>query len=307
MLHDVETMLFVPGLPRCATTAFVNVLSQHSAVEVGVQKEPHYYLPMDLKKKLFAFETKSGRVMKKAFYKLGFCYNYEEYQENFRNAADVLIDGSTLYSLYPESFENIKNDFGDVKTCKFIFFMRGNSLKRAISHYKFSVSRGEEYRSFDDAIRTELSSGLENWILNGYVKGGDVTEAFSRVEKLFGLENVLLVDIEKVAIFSNEFMLLVLEFLGVEEYEFDFDVYSNGSEEIANPIFKKIRVFMRVLRQINPRFFDNSLTRFIFNGFISNVKKIEPVPVEVSEEILNVFENVDSKNRDLYVNKGVQL
>jgi len=40
----MKKFLFIPGLPRCATTSFVQVLGQHPDIFLPKMKEPHFFL-----------------------------------------------------------------------------------------------------------------------------------------------------------------------------------------------------------------------------------------------------------------------
>jgi hypothetical protein len=286
--------VIVPGLPRCATTALVNILSQHPELTVGIQKEPHFFIPDVLRNALYTFE---GDGTKSSFSKLGFCVTDEEYSGNYTSDGGTWIDASTLYSAHPSSIEEIsKYGFEQVR---FVVMFRG-ALKRAWSHYNFSVSRGEEYRSFEDALREE-QKGPSDWLLGGYIESGRVAPVVKKINEYFGHGSLYLVDVDTVDITSSEFLSDLLSFLGIESLKLDTNVYPNGSEQMRYKWVQSIRISLRKVRQSNPVLFDNKLTRWAFERFISLAPKAEAEALPTLEASYNkLFSDVDAENQLLY-------
>jgi hypothetical protein len=296
-----NNILVIPGLPRCATTSLVNVLSQHPMIFVGVQKEPHYFLPEEVKFKSYSLDSNGNRV---SFNKLGFCQSLNEYEENYKTLNHSndgwFIDGSTLYSSHPDSIRVISTSYAKNRNLKFIVAFR-ESLNRAKSHYSFSLSRGEEYLGFHEALKAERNGVRNNWILNGYLEGGRISPVVEEIVDNFGIESLFLFDLDQVSIFSQDFMDDLCLFLNVNPQKFDFDVYQNGGEIPKGKILKSIRVAMRRVRQLNPRVFDNKFTRYFFNKFMQRIPKEEKGPQqEISEELVYLFNRIDQENSEVF-------
>jgi hypothetical protein len=294
-----RSLLVIPGLPRCATTSLVNLLAQNDLVKAGKQKEPHYFLPSDFKK--IAYSIEMGR--RKHFDKLGFCNTEKEFLSNYTSGGDYFIDASTLYSTHPDSIKFIKNYTNKKVQVKFIIMYR-NGFNRAYSHYQFSKTRGEEVRSFNDCLEDELSlSFYDGWLLKGYIHGSRIKPVYEEIVGSFGLGSVYIVNLDKTKIFSEDFMREIEGFLDVKSWNYDFEVYSNGSEQISSNIFQNIRVLLRKIRQVNPVLFDNRITRKFFENFMAIVPKVEvekPNLDEFSNEIIKNFNNIDVENEEVF-------
>jgi hypothetical protein len=288
--------LFIPGLPRCATTSLVNVLSQRDDIGVGIQKEPHYFIPAKDKERIYSFEGKR----KISFKKLGFCESELSYIANYKLLAneDYFIDASTLYSAYPETISEISKYFSQAK---FIILYR-SALSRAYSHYSFSKTRGEEYRSFQEALNEEVEGKSNEWLLKGYLAGSRLAPLVREICKSYGAEKFLIIDIEKSDIYSEEVINKIESFLGLQSAEYDFAIYENGSASLSNPLLRWFRKMMRKVRQFNPELVDNKVTRYFFNIFMSlspkekkNDSELKNIPLEVKK----LFDDIDMENKKI--------
>jgi hypothetical protein len=150
----------------------------------------------------------------------------------------------------------------------YFIIMNRDPFDRAFSHYKFSLSRGEEFRSFSKALEDERDGKYADWLLGGYVKGSKVGPIKKEVIRCFSESKLMEVDLRESDIFTKDFFRKVCCFLGLQDYEFNFDVYENASGVIENPILNKFRIFFRSLRQHNPYIFDNKITRYFFERFM---------------------------------------
>lgn len=270
-----KTLLVIPGLPRCATTSLINVLCQHPDVYRSAVKEPHTLIPDTRRESLFGFVGKK----KLPFRKLGFLDGSSNYIDNFNGFSghDVFIDASTLYSVHLAFIGELKklskeNDL----TLKFILLNR-DPYDRAVSHYRFSVSRREEYRSFREAVESEVRGENGDWILGGYLKGGDSTPLQEALCEEFPNSDVIMVDIDNTNIRSSDFWDRVTSFLGLDSFNFDYNVYENKSEVYSNIIAITIRYWMKRIRDISPRFFEQPIFRkpfsFVMKLFSNHASK----------------------------------
>ena len=87
-------IVFIPGLPRCATTTLASLLVQHPAVAAPRHKEPHFFLPAGDAARLYAYEGRARRP----YPTLGFCQDRAAYLHTLRagTPATLHVDASTL-------------------------------------------------------------------------------------------------------------------------------------------------------------------------------------------------------------------
>ncbi|WP_341217765.1 hypothetical protein [Neptunomonas phycophila] len=275
-----KTLLIIPGLPRCATTAVVNLLTQHPDVFSSNIKEPHTLIPEVERSKLWGFDGES----KQSFSKLGFIDDEEQYLKNFDffKEPGVYIDASTLYSVHHSFLNSLENIEAKGIAIKFLILTR-DPFKRAYSHYQFSVSRGEDPRNFSDAIREELSGESDGWVIGGYLKGSSLKVVDAILER-YSDDTIKIVDIMNDDIQSQAFMSDLNHFLGVSDFQYDLDVYGNESKEYGR-IGGFLRKLARKFRSFNPVLLDNKLTRSFFNYFICFLNKYLSKPKgEISDE-----------------------
>ena len=279
----MKSVLFIVGMPRSATTSVCNVLAQHPKVHHGFVKEPGFFVSA-LKDRLYAFDSKGEKVR---FSRLGYLETYDEYCRNYGGMSQggVYLDGSTIYSLHCDAFiEQIKDcPLLDGVEKKFMVLHR-DPQERAISHYKFSVARGEEHRTFKQALIDESEGKYLDWILGGYVQGGEFKAVVDAIERQFGGESLIVVDIDRTELFSNAFFEKLTSFLGVEHYLFDFNVYQNANINASAGWVAFLRRVLRKIRQFNPLFFEHPLFRY-FHRIVMRffLRKVHENPVQDDE------------------------
>lgn len=138
--------LFLIGAQKCATTFLAECLAAHVSVELASPKEPDY----------FTRHADKG---------------LEWYAACFRNQNDkYLLDASTSYSVFPYAESSTAKAgprsgvpgriYGANPRAQIIYVVR-DPIQRAYASYWHSVRRGEEDRSFLDAI------DHADWYLDG--------------------------------------------------------------------------------------------------------------------------------------------
>ena len=289
-------LLLVPGLPRCATTSLVNILQQSPDIAVGRNKEPHCFITHKSEK--YSFDSKGKKISLKS---AGFNLTIDSFIKNYENSAAYTLDGSTLYSVDDYCLDNIdeSNLFNEVKA---IVCFR-SSLKRAYSHYTFSISRGEEYRSFPEALESELMGQTSNWLLKGYLAGSRIEPFVSYFSKKYGSENLHIIDLDNTNLVEESNIHAVCQFLNIPKFQYSKEVYTNKNIDISSPLLVKIRTVMRRFRQLNPSITDNKLTRPIFNYIISKFPKETTTPVldfELKQQFKDIFESIDKENKRIF-------
>lgn len=292
----MNKLILVPGLPRCATTTLVNILNQSVHISLGKIKEPHYFIK-DCS--LYSFE-RDGKC--RSFEAQGLISDQKNYLLNYDISKKYILDASTLYSAHPQCIASIKNSeiFSDV-LCILLY---RDSFDRALSHYLFSKSRGEEYRDFKTAIIDELDGKHKNWILKGYISGSRISPFVQQFRSIYGPEKIKIVKLSDVNINSQSFIGDICNFLELDIFNYKSEVYQNESRNISSPLFVEIRMLLRKIRQANPRLFDNKLNRAFFNYFMNlfpksnkDLKEYESIKLEFA----HVFDEIDFENDRLKI------
>jgi len=126
--------IFIVGAQKAGTTSLYHWLAQHPAIR-GM---PHTKdLPFFADEKLFA-------------------QGIDYFTQIFSGTSDnqLIMSGSVHYLFFPIALERIRAHCPDAK----ILVTLREPLARSISAYRFAVQRGLESRSFDEAVRDELSA-----------------------------------------------------------------------------------------------------------------------------------------------------
>jgi len=261
----MKKFLIIPGLPRCATTSFTQILGQHPEIFLPKIKESLYFLPH--KNKYYMFNRKGEKV---PFDKSGFINTKKEFNANYNGFKDdcIYIDGSTLYASHHDSINEIHKQ-KDIDP--YFIILKRDPFKRAVSHYLYSVSRGEEFRKFDEALNDEKNGLHQNWLLKGYLAGSDSSECEDKIKELWGESRLITVNIDTDNVFSQSFMNQVLANLNLDNFLFDFQETANTLTYATNPVMREIRIIFKRVRQLNPALFDNKFTRVFFNAFMKSI------------------------------------
>jgi hypothetical protein len=90
-------------------------------------------------------------------------------------------------------------------------------------------------------------------------------------------------------VFSDDYLRKIFAFLNIDYVEIDTSVKANSLTYIRNPILRELRIFIKSIRAINPKLFDNKVTRKLFTVFMKSV----PVKEDASGEL--------EKFKDLYM------
>jgi hypothetical protein len=258
----MKKFLFIPGLPRCATTSFVQVLGQHPNIFLPKMKEPHFFLRD--REQFYLFDKKGNKI---PFGRCGFINSEKEFNKNYNQFRDngIFIDGSTLYSVHPESINQIaaKKDIDP-----YFIILKRDPFKRAVSHYLYSISRGEEFRSFEEALADERNKKYSKWLLGGYIRGSSLKECEEKIKFHWGTEKLIVADIDNEKVFSKNFMSAVIKLLDLKSFDFNYNIQSNNLVYTENKTIQYLRICFKKARQRNPLMIDNKVTRFLFERFM---------------------------------------
>lgn len=126
---------FVVGAQKCGTTSLHMYLSQHPKLFLPAQKETEFFYRDD-------YFRRGG----------------EWYLQTYFSSAK---EGQTLGEVCPQYMfsEDVPERIHRVFPCARIVFMLRDPITRAYSHYRMSVRRGREKRSFERVLDEELEAG----------------------------------------------------------------------------------------------------------------------------------------------------
>lgn len=293
----MNKILFVVGMPRCGTTNLCNLLSQHPEINAGRLKEPGFFL-FSVKNKLYAYNSSGKKI---DFSRLGYLQTERDYVKNYSSSKeDIWLDGTTIYSLHIESFiESVRgSDLLSHVEKKFIVLYR-DKAKRAVSHYLFSLSRGEEFRKFDCALEDEISGRDEDWLLGGYIKGGEYENVVELIAENFGKDSVKAYDIDRFNASYEKSLDEIVSFVGAKDFLFNMEVYKNSNFSSTSPLFNFLRRLIKKIRDFNPRFFENKLFRKMFEMFVILFGENQNVYKKKAACLLKVYENYVKVKHDI--------
>lgn len=208
------------GAAKAGTTTLYDVLKDHSQIYLPHIKETHFFDDPQ-------------------YWDRGAEWYFNEY---FSKVKDQPLIGEITpsYVYFPDVPERIFSTLGpDVK----IILMIRNPVDRAISHYKMHHSRGNENLSFSEAAEAEKSR-LEQTYLEqsrySYMSRGYYSEQIENFLKYFSKEQIHVMVFEEIFQDKKESYTKVLEFLGVDFEELNWDRQSNFSAVPRSKIINHI-------------------------------------------------------------------
>jgi hypothetical protein len=134
--------LIVVGAQKAGTTTLHSLLSKHPQVVEGVRKELHYFD--------FNFVSVRHSYLRK------FEKNLSRRPLSTWLSPTWLLDSSPSYLAHPLVASRIKNVLPEAR----LVVLLRNPAERAVSHYFHNVRAGREVRTFDQAIRDEISGEM---------------------------------------------------------------------------------------------------------------------------------------------------
>ncbi len=199
------------GAQRCGTTSLFESLMEAQFILKPVRKEIH-------------------------FFDINYMKGYEWYLSQFPYIKDenYLTGEATPYYFYHPVVPLRVYDFCKImsKEIKFILLLR-NPVDRAISHYKFNLTRGIESLSFEEAIKVEPQriGGEDSKLINNhhyysfnhqhfsYLSRGIYIEQLKRWLNFFPLEKFLIISSEEFFKEPQKIINLICKFFDREPYE----------------------------------------------------------------------------------------
>ncbi len=224
------------GAAKAGSTTINDVLSQHQNIFLPPAKELHF------------FDNDE-------FYAKG----ADWYASHFKLASAGQVTGEVTpaYMSYESVPERIRMTLGD--DVKIIFSLR-EPVARAYSEFLHNRRRGFIAAEFDEAIRWEFErTGLTRWERRkfSFISRGYYAQQISRFLEIFPRSNMFFIIMEEdFGSRSPETFAALLDFLGVEQRQLDFEKRSNVAYEprsmaaqrmlfIENPVRRWARSLVR--------------------------------------------------------------
>ncbi|MEQ9079372.1 MAG: sulfotransferase [Sandaracinaceae bacterium] len=186
----------VIGAQKCGTTSLYRHLAAH----------PDVYMPGAKEVEFFSSDERFER---------GLDWYIETYFGDAGGAA-ARGEASTHYMMFvPSVADRIRRTLPDVK----LIAVLRNPVERAYSHYRMSQMRGQESRSFAEAVEACLARPPDAPIeVHGdYVRLGEYGRILAAYARLFPREQLHIVLTEELADAPERTMAEVYRFLGVDE------------------------------------------------------------------------------------------
>ena len=233
---------FVVGAPRCGTTSMYEYLKKTDGIYMSPVKEPNYfsriiipddyiYAPIRDEKKYFALFS------------------------NIKNES-IVGEASTTYLQDPAAPKLIHEK---IPNAKIIMSLR-DPVERAFSHYLHFQSTGFEKRSFDQAIKENLS-GTDNSSGKDYVGAGMYFEQVKRYISIFGEKNA------KIILFED---------------------FSKNTKKLVSEIYDFLHIQSELPRDIDIIYNQYSATRTSISQFIINNTQITKISRKIFPETLRI-------------------
>ena len=187
--------LIIGGM-RCGSTTLANILNSQQGVFIPELKELHY------------FDQRNPGIQ-----------SLKEYGQHFTdaNAAQLIGEATPDYLTSSGCASRIHQDLPDAKL---IIILR-DPIRRAWSHYRFSVASGREIEPFDNALRLEterLAHPIhEHDIFFSYQQRGRYIEHIQNYLRLFKPEQLHVVLLEELIASPENTVTKLFEFLNLED------------------------------------------------------------------------------------------
>jgi hypothetical protein len=193
----------VIGAPKCGTTFFYHLLTQHPHVEPSAFKELHFF---DL---LFEEGTE--------------WYRHCFFPPQERDGRQTITgEGTPSYLFHPHAAERMA---GVIPEARLIALLR-NPVDRTYSAYHHRAKNRDVLPSFEETV--EASLGAPNW---GVLSQSIYVDHLLRWSRFFGKEQMLVLKSEDFFANPHETVARTLDFLGLPDRE-------PGAEELREKVNK---------------------------------------------------------------------
>jgi len=267
-MSDYICNLVIPGFPKCGTSSLHEYLNIHPELNMSHPKECHFFSVDETWKRGTKFHNKlfKGRGIQ---------------QKRFG-------ESSTTYCICEAALRRISHNLDNPK----VIMLLRDPVERAVSHYKWLYALGLENRGFLEAIQV---SGYEfdpnrpvEGCFMGYLEFSSYSKWVPKWVSAFGIDNVLLLQSEKLRLEPINILNDCAAFLNVSKIDWELPREKNRTEDVT------IRSDNRIVRALNlilPESFRSAIKfnfPYIFNTIKASLVKEtrRPSPLVADDEIL---------------------
>lgn len=226
--------LFIVGAPKAGTTFLFEKLKGH----------PDFFFPKIKELNFFSAEELKSRSHYKDF-KVEKEKKYLNFYKNTINQK-YLVDASVSYFAFPETAKKIKQFNPESK----IIILVREPISRGFSHYRMDKRMGYSKLPFKDYLDSEKFP----FHYHQYIENGLYYKYSSKYIEVFGLENVLIIQLDRLESDMNK----LFSFLGItsnyESYNKESNINSNKTpKNFIAKYLQKNRNIVSKLKLIIPR------------------------------------------------------
>jgi hypothetical protein len=277
------------GASKSGTTSLYDILKQHYDIFLPSFKEPHFFdIP--------------------SVYQNGIEWYKKTYFQSLKNEK-CIGDFSPTYLFDEHAPERILNDLG--VNVKFIIILR-NPVDRAYSHYLHSKRDQHESLSFKEALFLEKERFSKKDYLSylrfSYTAQGMYCQMLIRYFKFFPRDNFLIINFEEEFVNQRGRTInRILDFLDLENEEFDINISSNKASKAKSTLLKEVMKKTGWWRVLIKRMIPSLKIRQIIKNRIqrANITTFTPSKLSSLEkrELFNLFFKDDVGELELLLNK----
>ena len=209
----IHPNLFIPGAAKSGTTSLHELLNMHPDICMSSIKEPVFW------------NTDSPEISEKIALYNGL---FED------KTAKIIGESTTSYMYFPKFIEQVKTHYKQEP--KFIFILR-NPIDRCYSHYWWMVGRGQEKKSFKDAVLKNSKTLFKeyDYVPNHYFHFGLYGKWLEAFYNNFDSKNIKVITMESLVEHRIETVNLCLKFLNLSELNSIPAIQANKTKKMEYP------------------------------------------------------------------------
>jgi hypothetical protein len=270
------------GPARCGTTSVYYYLRQHPQVHMSPRKETNFFAYLAGRDPFAAGRAVPFETVK----------TWVEYERLFENSSGAKAAGeiSPAYFWWPGVADSVYSALPGAR----VFCILRNPIDRAYSSYRMHIDIGDESRTFEQAIFSELDSPAPDSTLvtDRYIRIGFYAAGLSRWLELFGPQQVKIFLYDDLAASADRFMQELFRFIGVDpEAPVDTSTRFNtfGTNNLERRLLPRgIGRVLRRLRRLVPQRIYMGLYR-VYSTSLALTAGASPVPAWAREQLRAVY------------------
>lgn len=198
---EFNVSFIICGTQKGGTTALDYYLRAHHEICMANKKEVHF------------FDNNENFKLENIKYK-----NYHKYFNPMEHHR-VIGEATPIYMYWENAIKRIHKYNPKMKL---IMILR-NPIKRAFSHWNMETEKNKEHLNFKEAIQVELSNlksqkPHQNRI-RSYLARGLYSKQIKQILECFKMENLLIIQNEKLRNLPNEVLAQISTFLSIAPFE----------------------------------------------------------------------------------------